>query len=104
MSWLSVKHAKDNKSTPYKRFILAKSISEAFNDNNEHGIADIDSLVDTVEIKIIKSKLTIINNNELIKIVLNTIKPISLRAYMQYLASHSNPHSQRDLNSLLSKL
>ncbi len=104
MSWLSVKHAKDNKSTPYKRYILAKSISEVFDGNNEHYIADIDSLVDTVEIKIIQSKLTIINNNELIKIVLNTIKPISLRAYMQYLASHSNPQSQRDLNNLLSKL
>lgn len=100
MGWLSIKYPVRNSSSPYSRSVLTKSIIMVF-DDSELPSMDIDLLIDNIEQKIVSSRITILPNNELIKIVLNTIRPISIRAAVKYLASHDTTHSHRQLNKLL---
>lgn len=103
MSWLSVINTTKNLQTPYKRFLLSKSVLDAFNNENSPE-ADVDSLVDSIEIRLINNKKTTISHEELIAMVLSTLKPISIKAYMYYLASHASPHNQRELNKLIKQI
>ena len=100
MAWLAIKDPAKGTQTPYKRFLLSKSIFDTF-DNENTSATDIDSLVDSIEIKLITSKKTTIDKQELIAIVLKSLKPISINAYMRYLAGHTHPHNQRELNRLM---
>jgi len=70
-------------------------------DDSELPSTNIDLLIDNIEQKIVSSRITILPNNELIKIVLNTIKPISLGAAVKYMASYNAVSNQRQLNKLL---
>jgi len=70
-------------------------------DDSELPSTNIDLLIDNIEQKIVSSRITILPNNELIKIVLNTIKPISLGAAVKYMASYNTVSNQRQLNKLL---
>ena len=65
---------------------------------------DVDNLIDSIEQKIVSKHKTIIAKNELIKIVLDTIKPISLKTYVSYLSQNSDMNSKRDLNKLINSL
>ena len=103
MGWLSVRQAAKNKTTLYRKSILLRSLINAFSDE-ELAEIDIDSMLDTIELKIVSNRTTIIDDSALLKIVLNTIKPISLSAYMRYLAEHSSPQNQRQLNSLIKSI
>lgn len=100
MAWLMIKDSPRGAQKPYKRFLLSKSIFDTF-DNENTSTADIDSLVDSVEIKLITSKKTTIDKQELIATVLKSLKPVSINAYMRYLAAHTHPHTQRELNKLI---
>ena len=70
-------------------------------DDSELPSTNIDLLIDNIEQKIVSSRITILPNNELIKIVLNTIKPISIGAAVKYMASYNAVSNQRQLNKLL---
>lgn len=100
MSWLNIQDASRAHQEPYKRFLLNKSVLNAF--ANQSGVeADIDSLVDSIEVRLISNKKTSISREELVMLVLKTLKPVSINAYMSYFASHTHPHNQRELNKLL---
>jgi transcriptional regulator NrdR family protein len=62
---------------------------------------DFENLIDTIEQKIVSNQKTILTKKELVKNVLETIKPISLRAFMKYLSSHTEFDGKRNLNKLL---
>jgi len=100
MGWLSIKYPAQNTTMPYNRSVLTKSIIMVF-DDSELPSTNIDLLIDNIEQKIVSSRITILPNNELIKIVLNTIKPISLGAAVKYMASYNAVSNQRQLNKLL---
>ncbi len=100
MAWLAIKDSPRGAQAPYKRFLLSKSIFDTFDSENATAI-DIDSLVDSVEIKLITSKKTTIDKQELIATVLKSLKPVSISAYMRYLAAHTRPHNQRELSKLI---
>ncbi len=100
MAWLAIKDSLKGSQEPYKRFLLSKSVFDTF-DNENVSAVDIDSLVDSVEIKLINSKKTTIDKKELIATVLKSLKPVSINAYMRYLAAHTHPHNQRELNQLI---
>ena len=100
LSWLSIKDGAGGSMETYKRAILYKSIIDIL-DSSELREIDVDNLIDSVEQKIVSMHKTVIDKNELIKIVLNTIRPISLRAFMKYLSGHSKFDGKRNLNKLL---
>lgn len=103
MAWLSIKDPAKAIQTPYKRFLLSKSILDAFDIENTTEI-DVDAVIDSIEIRLINSKKTTIDKQEMIATVLKTLKPISINAYMRYLAGHTYPHNQRELNKLIKSL
>lgn len=100
MGWLSIKYPAHNTTMPYSRSVLTKSIIMVF-DDSELPSTNIDLLIDNIEQKIVSSRITILPNIELIKIVLNTIRPISLGAAVKYMASYNAVSNQRQLNKLL---
>lgn len=103
MAWLSIKDPLKATQTPYKRFLLSKSVLDAFDIENPTE-TDVDDVIDSIEMKLMNSKKTIIDKQELIAITLKTLKPISINAYMRYLAGHTYPHNQRELNRLIKSI
>lgn len=100
MLWLSIKDPINNKLLAYKRPILYKSLLGVFEDDELMEL-DFENLINSIEQKIASSRKTMITKNELIKIVLDTLKPLSLRAFMKYLSRHSEFYDKRNLNRLL---
>jgi len=87
----------------YKKAILYKSLVVALSADDLNKI-DIDNLIDSIEQKIVSKHKTIITKKELIKIVLDTLRPISLKAYVSYLSQNSDMNNKRDLNKLINSL
>jgi transcriptional regulator NrdR family protein len=100
LAWLVIKDPFKGSQTPYKRFLLSKSIFDAF-DNESASAVDIDGLVDSIEIKLINSKKTTIDKQELIATVLKSLKPVSINAYMSYMAAHTAPHNLHELTTMI---
>ena len=100
MLWLSVKDSRSNTLKPYKKALLYKSLLVAFSDD-ELAELDFDSLIDSIEQKIVSNQKSIITKNELVKIVLETIKPVSLSGFMRYLSDHTEFSGKRDMNRLI---
>jgi transcriptional regulator NrdR family protein len=73
-------------------------------DNDELQNINIENVLDTIEQKIVSTRKTIITNLELIKIVLNTLQPISTNATIKYLASYGQRNNQRKLNKIINSL
>jgi transcriptional regulator NrdR family protein len=103
MGWLSIKYAAKNISLPYSRSLLNKSILLVFDDEELQSI-NIENVLDTIEQKIVSMRKTIITNFELIKIVLNTLSPISANAAIKYLADYDQSNNRRGLNKILKSL
>lgn len=103
LSWLSIRNSAKGTQETYKRFLLTISLIEAFDKNTPPGV-DIDALTDSVEVRLIRQNKTILEKQDVITSVSKTLKPVSLSAYMRYLASHTNPHNQRELNRLIKTL
>lgn len=85
---------------PYKKPIMYKSLVLAFGDD-ELGEVAIENIVDSIEQKIVSNQKSVITKNELINIVLQTLKPISLKGYINYLSSHGKVENKYQLNRLL---
>jgi transcriptional repressor NrdR len=103
LSWLYIKNRTQNDSKQYSRGILTKSILLSF-DNNELEAINIENVLDTIEQKIVSMHKTTLPKNELIKIVLNTLAPISASATIKYLANYGPSNNQRQLNKLIKSI
>lgn len=103
LSWLNIKNRTQNDSKQYNRSILTKSILLSF-DNNELRNINIENVLDTIEQKIVSMHKTTLPKNELIKIVLNTLAPISTSATIKYLANYGPSNNQRQLNKLIKSI
>jgi len=73
-------------------------------DNNELRNINIENVLDTIEQKIVSMHKTTLPKNELIKIVLNTLAPISTSATIKYLANYGPSNNQRQLNKLIKSI
>ena len=94
------KDSRSNTLKPYKKALLYKSLLVTFSDD-ELAELDFDSLIDSIEQKIVSNQKSIITKNELVKIVLETIKPVSLSGFMRYLSDHTEFSGKRDMNRLI---
>jgi transcriptional regulator NrdR family protein len=103
MTWLSVKDPALSKLEPYKKAVIYKSLITAF-DDSELGAVDIENIIDSVEQKIVSNQKSVLPKNELIKIVLESLKPISLSAYINYLSRYSGISNRHELNRLIKSL
>ncbi len=103
LSWLYIKYPSQNKSYKYNRGLLTKSILLVFDDDELNKI-NIENVLDTVEQKIVSTRKTILPKNELIKIVLNTLQPISTNATIKYLANYGQQNNNIKLNKIIKSL
>ena len=103
LSWLNIKYSSQNKSYEYNRGLLTKSILAVFDDDELRHI-NIENVLDTIEQKIVSMRKTILPKNELIKIVLNTLQPISSNATIKYLANHGQQNNNAKLKKLIKSL
>ena len=103
LSWLSIKYPSKNEAHSYNRGLLTKSILMVF-ENNELESINIENVLDTIEQKIVSMRKTMIAKNELIKIVLNTLQPISANATIKYLANYGRTSSSTKLKKLISSI
>jgi transcriptional repressor NrdR len=103
LSWLSIKYPSKNEAHSYNRGLLTKSILMVF-ENNELESINIENVLDTIEQKIVSMRKTMIAKNELIKIVLNTLQPISANATIKYLANYGRASSSTKLKKLISSI
>jgi transcriptional repressor NrdR len=74
---------------PYSRSKLYLSVTRSFQEVGiDHEL--LDSLNDTIEVKILSLSTPTLTSQTITELVLQTLKPISKRAYLHYLAAHSN--------------
>jgi transcriptional repressor NrdR len=100
LSWLYIKNKSQSTSEKYNRSILTKSILLSFDDHELEAI-NIENVLDTIEQKIVSMHKTTLPKNELIKIVFNTLAPISANATIKYLANYGSQNNQHQLNKLI---
>lgn len=103
LGWLFIKNSSKNNCAKYNRSILTKSILLIF-DDDELANVDIENVIDTIEQKIVSKRKTIIEKNELIKIVLNTLQPVSTNAAIKYLANYGQHNNSAKLKKLIKNL
>lgn len=103
MGWLGINDALTSQMMPYRRAVLYKSILDSFGDD-ELAKIDIENVIDSVEQKIVSMRKSVVTKNVLIKIVLDTLKPISLRAYIDYLSKHTNLQNMREVDRILKQI
>ena len=103
LSWLNIKYASQNKTYEYNRGLLTKSILAVFDDDELRDI-NIENVLDTIEQKIVSMRKTILPKNELIKIVLNTLQPISSNATIKYLANYGQQNNNAKIKKLIKSL
>lgn len=90
----------DGRKTSYSRSKLFYSLCQVF-DGSGDDISLVDGLMDTIEIKLIKERKDVITMQEFVRLVLIAIKPVSLSAFMYYLASHSEINNNTELKKLI---
>lgn len=90
----------NGQETPYSRSKLFYSLCKAFKGSGGD-ISQVDGLMDTIEVKLIKEKKTIVTSQRLIRLILVAIKPVSLSAFMYFLASHSEINNNTELKKLI---
>ncbi len=86
--------------TPYSRSKLFYSLAKAFTESNQE-ISQVDGLLDTIETKLSQTNQIKMECNELTSLVLETIKPVNLSAFMYYLASHGQISNNTELKKLI---
>lgn len=102
LSWLVIEDPSSKAQTPYNRFLLTISILDAFEGENASGDS-LEALVDTVEMRLLVHKEQL-SRQDIVVTVLKSLKPVSLNAYLKYLAAHTSPHNQRELNKLIKEV
>ncbi len=99
LSSLTIQSAR-NSASPYQRFVLTTSILAVFELNKGHKV-DIDALIDTIELKLVRLSQNTITSQQLAYLVLATLKPVDVSAYMRYLANTASKSDQQALQKLL---
>lgn len=99
MSWLRIETPTSKAVVPYNRFLLTISILDAFEGENVSADS-LEALVDTVEMRLINHKGSL-SKQDIVAATLKSLKPVNLNAYLKYLAAHTSPHNQRELNKLI---
>ena len=92
----------DKKPKKYSRATLFSSIYMAFTDMDADPSV-IDAVTDTVETKILDSKLDIIASAEIAEIVLQTLKNYHTGAFVRYLADQTHLVNEAALRKQLKK-
>ncbi len=102
LSWLTIEDPSRKVPVPYNRFLLTISILNAF--EGENASADsLEALVDTLEMRLINHKGSL-SSQDIVATTLKSLKPVNLNAYLKYLAAHTSPHNQRELNRLIKEI
>ena len=86
--------------TPYSRSKLFYSLCQAFMQSNQE-ISQVNGLLDTIETKLAQTNKTELSRDDLTALVLETIKPVNLSAFMHYLASHGQITNNTQLKKLI---
>jgi len=79
----------DGALNPYSRGKLYLSIARSFQ-TKQPDYKLLDTIVDTIEIKLLKLSTPTLTNHIVAEITLTTLKPLNKRAYLHYLADHTN--------------
>ena len=85
---------------PYSRARLFSSVYMAFVGSNLEDDQTIDNVTATIEQKLQALQKPLLHRDEIITVVVNTIRPLSITATMRYLADHT-PTDSKDLSRLL---
>lgn len=99
LSFLDVKQQNGN-VFPYSKAQLFSSIYMAFVGSTMGNSSDVDNVANTVEKRLLALHKPLLLRDEIISIVVKTIKPLSITATMRYLADHS-PTDSKDPSRLL---
>ena len=76
----------------YKKAKLYQSVLAAF-EQSSGNLNQVDDVVDSIEMKIIRLPNSSVSSEDIINLVLNTLKSIDNRAFLYYLAKHA-PNSE----------
>ena len=86
---------KDGKLVPYSRARLYSNLIKVLDRDK---LSDsVDSLTDTIEIKLIELKKTELSSAEIVKIVLTTLKHFNTKAFVRYLTEQTDLINDADL-------
>lgn len=85
---------------PYSRSKLFYSLCRAFAESQQD-ISQVEDILDTIEVKLISQQCEEISRHELTSLVLETIKPVNLSAFMHYLASHGQITNKSELRKVI---
>lgn len=88
--------------TPYSRSKLFYSLAKAFSASGQDVVL-VDDLVDTIETKLVHGRFQQLEREKLTSLVLETIKPVNLSAFMHYLASHGQITNRSELRQVIKK-
>lgn len=92
--------ASDSQTLPYSRSFLFASLLRAVPDGTLE-VSQIDNLVDTLEQKILARGEDTVSTEVIRHLSLETLKPISMNAFMNYLAAHLQMQNKSDLKAAL---
>ncbi len=87
---------------PYVRARLYQSVLGSFKDQASQ-LRYLDDCIDTIEAKLLRQPTIHIEKATLIKVVLQTLRPISTAAFLQYMAQYQPLDSQLNLKTALKK-
>jgi transcriptional repressor NrdR len=90
------------KAQRYSRAKLFGSIYLAFSDSLATSDT-IDAVTDTVEAKILDTKLDLIPSAQIAGIILTALKHFDISAFLRYLSSHAEVRSNRELRKIIGR-
>lgn len=90
------------KAQRYSRSKLFGSIYLAFSES-QTAPDTIDAVTDTVEAKILDTKLDLIPSSQIAGIILTTLKHFDTPAFLRYLSSHAEFRSNRELRKIIGR-
>ena len=86
--------------TPYCRSLLFASLLKVIPDSSLTAL-DVENLTDSIELKIASLKDDMISSLKLRDLVLATLKPADINAFMNYLVQHNQFRTKTDINSAI---
>lgn len=92
--------ASETQTAPYSRSLLFASLLRAVPLHTLQ-VSQIDDLVDTIEQKLLQRGEDSVASEVIRHLALATLKPISMNAFMNYLAAHLKMHNKSDLKAAL---
>jgi transcriptional regulator NrdR family protein len=91
-----------SKTSPYRRSFLFTSVLRVL-DYEELSDIDVDNLIDSIEYKLIQRGQDEVSADVLRQLCLETLKPVSVNAFMRYLVTHKQFRTKSDINAEIKK-